>query len=259
MPRLCLLALGLLFGTLTTVRADAYVFSIDDLTLVDDGVMTFHDGFDDGLAPGVGFAPTYIGPIIGGLTETGGKLVLDGAVGGDISGVDPAFHPGHMALPLPFPGLMSPSDIELTSTWDLVLPGPGEVFGIGMIVPGVENPFVFVYSDAGGIRAGIGSWNGDAILTVGTSVALDPTGRDQIRLHWSHSVADPGTVTGSFDLLSGGAVVESGLSIGTFSDPDALFGLPYYFAASLPEPSSGALLVLGIAAALRHRGRQRSA
>lgn len=208
-----------------------YLFTMDRLTVTRNGQPYFEDEFSDGLAPPSGVGPfSYVGATLGALTESGGRLVFDGANAMPFIGVgtpDPIVG-GSAVLrtnidPASAGGLKSSADFTVAGVFDLVEPdSPRETYGIRLtdrLVGGPGTPPDQLGDNAIEVRV-IERTNGTAVVafrhldfvsdtaTLLQAIALaPPPGADQIRLHLAHSVANMGQVQASFEYLSGGVVV----------------------------------------------------
>lgn len=208
-----------------------YLFTLDRLTVTRNGSPYFDDQFSDGLPPPSGVGPfSYVGATLGGLAETGGRLVFDGADAMPFVGVgtpDPIV--GASAVlrtnidPASPSGLKSTTDFTVAALFDLVDPdSPRETYGVRLVdrlVGGPGTPPDQLGDNAIEVRV-IKRTDGTAIVAFrhldfvsDTSTLLQaitlapPSGADQIRLNLAHAAASVGQVQASFEYLSGGVVV----------------------------------------------------
>ena len=224
-----------------------YTFTIDQLDIFKNGANIYSDDFGDGDPPPSGVTFTNGNPgtyaTSGVFTETGGGAVMDGSLAGPTQSALFTSVPylGHFASLLtnasndPNPpnidsGLKIDDDFTVDGRFDLtILDENGEGYGIRL-------------SDRGGPDNQLGddvmelmvlrTSNGDLRVIFRErdfvagevnniqSTLLDPTGADQIVLRLDHQAANPGVVTASFDLLSGGTVIDTV----TFGNTGQIFG-----------------------------------
>ena len=210
-----------------------YLFTMDRLTVTRNGQPYFADEFSDGVPPPSGVGPfSYVGATLGGLAESGGRLVFDGADAMPFVGVgtpDPIV--GASAVlrtnidPASPSGLKSSTDFTVSGVFDLVEPdSPRETYGIRLtdrLVGGPGTPPDQLGDNAIEVRV-IGRTDGTTVVAFrhldfvsDTATLLQaiplaaPPGADQIRINLAHAVANVGQVAASFEYLSGGVVVGS--------------------------------------------------
>jgi VCBS repeat-containing protein len=216
-------------STSPTGYSSDYLFLADRLKVVRDGAVILDDGFDDGIVP---FTSTLSHPgyaVNGAFSESGGFLVLDGALAGAATGAGtPDLFAGNLATLLTntdplntVNGLKRHHDFSVELTYDLVTPAPGQGYSLGLTdrVSGAGVPlastdlgddvvFLTVYAGAqGGLEVRLEERNFVTDqLTVFETVQIGQ--HDQIVLRFTHDNAAVGVIHASFDLLDGGVPTQ---------------------------------------------------
>ena len=215
-----------------------FQFKLDRFTIErnNDGLI-FDDTFSDGFAPpsapnfANGTPANYLGSF--GYVEANGELHLDGARSLALRGVgNPALTVGQLALlatnvdPNDLTrGLKSDDSFSVEGTFDLVLPGDGQAYGIGLtdtaigVLPpdqlGEDNLALLVRRGAGGellVQFNQLDTVADTSTTLAERVFVPLAGQNQITLRLVHDVANLGVVRAEFDLLGAGDPQTFGLS-----------------------------------------------
>ena len=272
-------------GLMTTASAD--VVTMDDFSLTLNGASAFNDTFGAGLtfAGGSGAvlpsgqtfsdgSPGFYS-VIGTVTETGNKAILDTALGAHLTQRPPFFPSVNANIvtlltgPPGSPFALTPSETFATSgLFDLSVPAkPGAFYQVNLSDRVPANSFLgdvismAVVNCAPGVincgaKAGPYIQLIDANAEKGTIVALDSmpldTKNQQILLELTHPTAGSDTVFGWYAYVNGGVegpLNQLGSYGGLFAD------LPYTETGFVqltpaPEPSSIALLVSSIAGVL---------
>lgn len=266
---------GLALGAALVAPAQAIVVPIDSFTIMRDGIVLFHDGFGDGLPPSSApdGQPAYL--FTRGMgTESGGVLNLTPSlapIGAGATGslsqtaratVDTNVDPNNLVDGLK----SSPMTFSATAVFGFVAPGTGESYSLRFIdrnASGGANagsPFgndvaqIAVRNVNGAIRVQMREPNfvDDAIYN-GSYITLTPAmlaGVDQIALTLSRADPSSTLITGSFALLSGGAVstwlpLAGGINI--FGDENSTRAEFLASQAPIPEPASYVLMLGGLA------------
>jgi Ca2+-binding RTX toxin-like protein len=223
--------------------AASFTYKIDSFTLTKNGTLIFNDTFDDGVPPPdapelfAGGPTDYV--TTGTMTETDGNAVLDGSTSVNTESPNPAgglfSANGAILLTNIDPtnttnGLKSDDDFTVQGTFDFSVPDVGGAYGVRL-------------TDRSGTQAGddvielVARTGWDGVLRVQLreldfvnhevsnieSFALNLTKLptfDQITFRLTHDDANVGVITASFDLLSGGTVVQTV----TFSATANIFG-----------------------------------
>jgi hypothetical protein len=224
-----------------------YTFAIDQLNVVKNGATLFTDDFDDGTPPpsadlfSNGNEAVY--GTSGLFTEVGGRAIMDGSVAGPTESALFSSIPflGHSARlrtnisndPADLNrGLKIDDDFAIEGRFDLAIPDEnGEAYGIRLSDRVADGPNAQPGDDVmelvvrrggdGTVRVQFRERDFDAgeVNNI-QSMVLNPAGADQIVLRLGHEAASPGVVTASFDLLSGGTVIDTV----TFANTGQIFG-----------------------------------
>jgi VCBS repeat-containing protein len=220
-----------------------YHFVMDSFVITRNGSAYFTDDFSDGNPPpsdpSLTVGSGYGG--IGGFTETGGKLYLDGSNAAVAFGVgtSASFVAQDAVLrtnidPTSSAGLKQSVSFVVSGVFDLILPSSiNTEYGIRLtdrLIGGNGTPpdqagddtiSLTVRENANGnvvVALRDIDFLHDTITTIGSMTLAAPTGTDQIALHLNH-VAGSMVVTASFDYLHLGSVI----STQTFSSTASLF------------------------------------
>jgi VCBS repeat-containing protein len=211
-----------------------YHFTVDQFTIERNGAVIFDDPFGDGFAPPS--APAFANGVpasyqaIGGYTESGGRLHLDGEFAAALRGVaNPNLVASQAALLLTnidpadlTRGLKSDDDFTVEARFDLAVPGDGQAYGISL----TDNSFGGLPADRIGdsnvnllVRPGAGGGlivqlnDFDNIADSATTLESLPfspeSGESQIVLRLVHDVDQPGLVHAEFDLLDDEGVTRT--------------------------------------------------
>lgn len=258
----------LLAAALGSPRAHALVVSIDQFSVIRNGVSFFNDTFADGIAPpsGPNGSATYnVSGTIPVTAESGGLLRLDSANGefntnaeGDprlsvrvrlLSNIDPT----NLTA-----GLKSDDTLSLSGIFTLATPtGPdasqyairfNDASGAG--AHQVVQLQVHLNSTTGTpeIRYILQDFDAGTITTLGTAPFAPPTGADRVLLTISRPSSVIDDFFGAYSYLSAGTVVGGG----SFATPGQMFQgedfvrAEFIVSQAVPEPTTLALLLVGL-------------
>jgi hypothetical protein len=289
---ICILVTAIV--TLGFVRvASADVAVLDNFTVTRDGITIFTDSFGAGLTLAGGNSPGTILPsgqnfsngtpanynVIGTITETGNKAVLDSALGGNFFGVAYLNGADLQTGPPTSPFSLTPNDVFTTTAlynlsvpstvggfYQLELPsstsaGTGDFISVDVCTP-PQFGGPPICPSATGSHIEMFDRNFDA--NTGTVIGQAPlvTGNQQILFELSHPTPGTPDVFGSYAYVNGG--VEGPLtSLGDYTGlfQSLNYAQPGFLQLTVtPEPSSLMLLassipsVLGLAWLRRRKG-----
>ena len=278
----CMLVLApiLTLGFVNAASAD--VATLDNFTVIRDGTTIFSDSFGSGLtlvggnppgailSTGMNFSNSTTGAnygVIGTVTETGNKAILDTALGGNFGGVAYLNNADLQTGPPTSPFSLTPNDaFTTTALYDLTVPsniggfyqvelstnvasnmGMGDVISVDVCTPPqFGGPPVCGSATVPSIQLFDANFAANTRTLIGTA-PLDPSNQ-QILFELSHPTPGTPDVFGSYAYVNGG--VEGPLT--PLGDYTGLFqGLNYTQPgftqlALTPEPSSLMLLASSI-------------
>jgi len=241
----------------------------------------FFDDFGDGLEPPSVPAGSFNCPtapncyVLSGTfnadDETGGKLRMDSALGGDAEsalGTPRIFQRAQLItsrsddLADIDAGLKQHRVFTSSAVFDLVLPGPGEQMQIRLTDPHINAADPGHRTDflslavrrsllAGAqpeLRFFEQNYDAGTITEIDTTPLNTALGADQIRLVLAHTVADSTEVFASWQYLQGGSVVGNGsfATPGNIFDGETWTRADFSVSAPIPEPEAYALMLVGI-------------
>jgi hypothetical protein len=266
-----------------TGSAQALVVHLDDLLVVRDGSIFFHDSFGDGLPPPSVEANTEVcgaqAPNCYGVfgafpagAESGGRLRLDTAAGlpsESSLGTDVVTQRIRLvsnrsdAPEDASRGLKIGRAFSASAVFDLVVPGPGDSYTLRFEDMHANEPAANSRNDYLQLQVRRSSTAGalpeialrkqdfiaDSLATIASTPLDLSLGADQIRLTLEHGTANSTQVHASWAYLAGGAVVAQG----AFSEPGTIFtGETFTRVAVLatalpvPEPATWATMLFGL-------------
>jgi hypothetical protein len=292
----CIVVLAAIFtfGFLTAASAD--VATVDNFTVILNGTTIFSDSFGAGLTLAGGNPPGAILPsgqnfsndtpanygVIGTVTETGNRAVLNSALGANFEGVAIVNNTDLQTGPPTSPFSLTPNDaFTTTALYNLSVPpnvggfyqvelvsstasnsgdGMGDVISVHVCTPPLSNPIPLCGSATSPVIQ-LNDRNFDANTSTYFGQAPLVTSNQQILLELSHPTPGTPDVFGSYAYVNGGVaglLTPLGDYTGLFQNLN--YAQPGFTGLTLtPEPSSLTLLassipsVLGLAWLRRRR------
>lgn len=262
--RSSLAATSMCIGLLSASNAAqaAYTFYLDELNITRNGAALFNDSFTDGIAPpsAPNFANGSAGSygVVGTMSESGGKLVLDstGAVinpSGFANNTQVAVLNSNTSTLLADAnkGLKSDYIFSVMGLFDLTLPGVvGEAYGIRLsdkaATNGTDTFNLGLRTFSDGVYVELRQVDFDTVTsTVLQRIALDTSAHDQILLSLERLSTSSNALTASYKYVDGGVAGAAT----TFAAAPTIFNSVNFTRAGIyantPVPVPAAVWLLG--------------